>query len=79
MHMIPREKLMIDPGSVFDKPGDVVGNTALSHGEKIEILQQWKQEVTLRLVAEDENMAGEPQDTDRLQQVAEALVVLEDD
>lgn len=79
MNIITREKLMIDPGSVFDKPGDVVGNTALSRGEKIEILQQWKQEVTLRLVAGEEGMAGDPQNSDRLQQVTEALVAVEDD
>ncbi len=79
MNIIPREKLMIDPGSVFDKPGDVVGNRALSRGEKIEILRQWKQEVTLRLVAEEENMVGDPQNSDRLQQVTEALTELEDD
>ncbi len=77
--MIPTEKLMIDPGSVFDKPADVVGNSALSHGEKIEILRQWKQEVTLRLVAEEESMAGDPQNPARLQQVTEALTELEND
>ena len=71
---------MHDPSSVFDRPADVVRNRVLSHGEKIEILRQWKQEVSLRLVAEDEaDMAGDPQTSDRLQQVSEALIVLEDD
>ncbi len=71
---------MHDPSSMFDRPVDVVRNRALSHGEKIEILRQWKQEVTLRLVAEEEaEMPGDPQSSDRLQQVSEALVELEDD
>ena len=77
--MIPKQKLMNDPSSMFDQPGDVIGNTTLSRGEKIEILRQWKQEVTLRLVAEDEDMPGDPQNSDRLQQVTRALVALEDD
>lgn len=77
--MIPKQKLMHDPSSVFDDPDDVVDNTALSRGEKIEILQQWKQEVTLRLVADEEAMPGDSKDSERLQEVSEALVELEDD
>jgi len=78
--MIPKEKLMHDPSSVFDRPADVVRNRELSHGEKIEILRQWKQEVMLRMIAEDEaEMPEDAKNPDRLQQVSEALVVLEDE
>lgn len=78
--MIPKEKLMHDPSSMFDRPVDVVRNRALSHGEKIEILRQWKQEVMLRQVAEEEaDMSEDAKNSDCLQQVSEALVELEDD
>jgi len=76
MQMIPKDKLMNDPGSIFEQPGDVVDNMELSREQKIKILQQWKQEITLRLVAEDENMPGAPANADRLRAVNDALVAL---
>jgi hypothetical protein len=77
--MMPRDKLMSDPSSVFEKPGDVVDNMELSREQKIDILTQWKQEVTLRLVAEEENMPGDPGNSDRLQELTDALIALEED
>ena len=75
--MLPREKLMNDPSSVFAKPGDVLDNPELSREQKIEILRQWKHDITLRLIAEEENMAGSPENSDRLRQVTDALIALD--
>ena len=77
--MIPRDKLMNDPSSVFEKPSDVLDNLELSAEQKIEILQQWKQDVMLRLVAEEENMPGDPENSDRLKAITDALIALEHD
>jgi len=66
-----------DPGSVFDRPRDVLDAPGLSVGQKRQILRQWKQEVVLRLVAEDENMSGSPANADRLRQISNALIALE--
>lgn len=77
--MMPRDKLMSDPSSVFEKPSDVVDNMELSRRQKIEILTQWKQEVTQRLVAEEENMAGDPDNSERLKELTDALIALKED
>jgi len=77
--MIPRDKLMNDPSSVFEKPSDVLDNLELSAEQKIEILRQWKQDVMLRLVAEEENMPGDPENSDRLKAITDALIALEQD
>ena len=77
--MMPRDKLMSDPSSVFEKPNDVVDNMELSRRQKIEILTQWKQEVTQRLVAEEENMPGDPDNSERLKALTDALIALEED
>jgi hypothetical protein len=77
--MIPKDKLMNDPSSVFEKPSDVLDNMELSTEQKIEILKQWKQDIMLRLVAEEENMAGTPENSERLKQVSDALILLEED
>ena len=76
--MMPRDKLMSDPGSVFEKPSDVVDNMELSRQQKIEILTQWKQEVVLRLVAEEENMPGDSENSDRLKELTDALIALDE-
>lgn len=70
---------MNDPSSVFQKPSDVLDNMELSSEQKIEILRQWKQDIMQRLVAEEENMTGEPGNAERLKQVTDALIALESD
>jgi hypothetical protein len=77
--MISRDKLMNDPSSVFEKPSDVIDNMELSAEQKIEVLQQWKQDIMLRIVAEEENMAGTPENSERLKQVTDALIALGED
>lgn len=74
--MIPKDKLMNDPSSLFEKPSDVLDNMELSLEQKIEVLQQWKQDVMLRLVAEEENMPGDPDNSDRLKAIEDALIAL---
>jgi hypothetical protein len=76
--MIPKDKLMNDPGSVFNKPSDVIDNMELSRQQKVTILQQWKQEVLLRLVAAEEDMTGDPEDANRLKEISNALIALEE-
>ena len=70
---------MNDPSSLFEKPSDVLDNMELSREQKIEVLKQWKQDVMLRLVAEEENMPGSPENSDRLKAITDALIALDED
>jgi hypothetical protein len=53
---IDKEKAKTNPGSVFDKPDDVVTNKDLKPGEKATILQEWELDARLMDVAIDEGM-----------------------
>lgn len=77
--MIPKAKLMSDPSSVFDKPSSLVDNMEFSREQKIEILRQWKDDVLQRIVAEEEAMPGSSDNSDRLKEVSNALLSLEQD
>ncbi len=77
MSMIPKDKLMTDPGDVFKTPRDVLENEELSDEQKITVLEQWQDEVKQHLVAEEEAMPGEdPDDAELLQEIHEALTTL---
>ena len=56
MASIDKEKAKTNPGSVFDKPEDVVTNKDLQPGEKVKVLQEWELEARLIDVAIDEGM-----------------------
>ena len=56
--MIDVEKALVDPGSVFKTPGDVVASNELSREQKIKILHRWEFDVRELQVAAEEGMEG---------------------
>jgi hypothetical protein len=73
MSIYSKEDLMQDPSTVFKTPSDVLDNPDLSAQQKVVVLRQWHNDVLQRLVAEEENMAGDPGNAERLRQIANAL------
>ncbi len=58
----------------FNRPIQVGENTTLSKAVKIQILHQWKYDIQLQEVAEDENMhSSKPDILDEIQAVLAAL------
>lgn len=64
-----------DPTREYRKPMDVVTDDRLEPGEKMRILESWKQDAEQLSRAEDENMAGG--ERPRLQDVVLAIQELE--
>ncbi|HEV8340754.1 MAG TPA: hypothetical protein VGR30_00100 [Candidatus Binatia bacterium] len=56
--MVDLEKALINPGSVFRTPEEVLQSNDLSREQKIEILRRWEYDVRELQVAEDESMTG---------------------
>jgi hypothetical protein len=56
MDDVDKDKALINPSSVFDRPSEVVANTELSHDEKAKVLQEWELEARLLEVATKEGM-----------------------
>jgi hypothetical protein len=56
--MVDVEKALLDPGSVFKTPEELLENTELSREQKIEILRRWEYDVRQLQVAEEESMEG---------------------
>jgi hypothetical protein len=56
--MVDVEKALLDPGSVFRAPQELLGNNELSRQQKIEILRRWEYDVRQLQVAEEESMEG---------------------
>jgi hypothetical protein len=56
--MIDVEKALLDPGSVFKTPQELLANNELSREQKIEILRRWEYDVRQLQVAEEESMEG---------------------
>ncbi|HKJ05624.1 MAG TPA: hypothetical protein VJ974_08515 [Geopsychrobacteraceae bacterium] len=54
------KKAMLDPGSVFDRPEDVLVDNSLTLDQKINILRRWEYDARELAVAEEENMGGGP-------------------
>jgi hypothetical protein len=50
------EQAMLDPSSVFSSPEEVLGHSALSREQKIEILRRWEYDESEIAVAEEEGM-----------------------
>ncbi len=65
------DKAMLDPGSVFDKPSDLLNAEDLTRKQKIEILRRWEYDARELQVATEENMPGN--NSDLLDQVLKAL------
>lgn len=65
------DKALLDPGSVFMSPQEVLDHTALSTEEKLEILHRWEYDASEIAVAVEEGMSDN--DDDLLRQIALAL------
>lgn len=75
--MIDVAKAKLDPTSEFHNPMEVVDNTELLLEDKLKILKQWEYDARQLELAEDENMASDQPDKDTLDQVLEALHLLD--
>ena len=53
---IDMDKAILDPGSVFLTPEEVVGHTDLTPEQKIEILRRWEYDAAEVAVATEEGM-----------------------
>lgn len=69
--MIDIERAMLDPGSVFSSPEDVVKTEGIAREQKIEILRHWEYDARELEVAAEESMLGN--NSDMLDQILEAL------
>jgi hypothetical protein len=56
--MVDIEKALLNPGSVFKTPQELLENTELSREQKIEILRRWEYDARQLQVAEEESMEG---------------------
>ncbi len=54
------EKAMLNPGSVFASPDEVVRDQSITREQKIKILKRWAYDARELEVAEEENMGGGP-------------------
>ena len=70
------DDLVFHPKRHFDRPEDVMRNRKLSHGDKVRILESWKQDAQQLADSTAENMTG-GEETD-LREVSRALVQLKD-
>ena len=60
-------RILLNPGSSFRRPEDVIGDRRFRRKQKIEILCRWAYDATELAVAEEEGMGGgEPSDLDRV-------------
>ena len=66
------ERFLLDPGSSFRWPEDVIGDLRLLRQQKIEILCRWAYDATELEVAEEEGMGGG--ESSNLHRVLSALV-----
>ena len=69
--MIDIERAMLNPGSVFSSPEDVVKEEGITREQKIEILRRWEYDARELEVATEESMLGN--NSDNLYQILEAL------
>ena len=76
MSIFRKDDLMRDPSELFNSPDDVLDNPDLSAQQKIVVLKQWQDDVMQRIVAEEENMSGDPDNAERLRQISNALEAL---
>ena len=75
--MIDVEKAMRVPSRIFRTPEAVIREQHISDTEKIEILQQWQNEVLQRTVATEEGMSGsDGSEAVLLQRLSDALSTL---
>jgi hypothetical protein len=78
MTVYSKRDLMQDPSTLFNTPRDLLEAPDLSAQQKTVILEQWKNDVLQRMVAEEENMDGDPDNAERLRQITNALEAIND-
>jgi hypothetical protein len=74
--MIDYDQALLDPGSVFSQPEDILIHSALSREQKIEILRRWTYDASEVCVATEEGMPNG--NGDLLQRIHLALEQLAD-
>ena len=55
---IDLRQALINPGSVFETPEEVLDHPDLSRQQKIDVLRRWEYDATELAVAEEEGMVG---------------------
>jgi hypothetical protein len=68
---IDLQRALLDPGSVFASPREVIDRSELSTQQKIEILRRWEYDAAELAVALEEGMPGN--EDDLLRQILLAL------
>jgi hypothetical protein len=70
-------KALDDPGRLYQSPREVVERTDLTRAEKIAILKRWEYDVRELQVADEEGMAPERPQSTHLDEVLNALRLLD--
>jgi hypothetical protein len=70
------DRFLLDPGSSFRRPEDVIGDPRLLRQQKIEILCRWAYDATELAVAEEEGMGGG--ESSNLHRILNALFAIAD-
>lgn len=70
-HSIDIAKALVDPGSVFSTPDEILDHTMLTREDKIEILRRWEYDASEVDVSREEGMPGG--DGDLLRRILLAL------
>lgn len=65
------DRALLDPGSVFAAPEDVLGHKGLSRQQKIDLLRRWEYDASEVSVSTEEGMRGD--NGDLLQSILRAL------
>ncbi len=68
------DRFLLDPGSSFRRPEDVISDRRLRRQQKIEILCRWAYDATELAVAEEEGMSGG--ESSNLHRVLNALIAV---
>ena len=68
---VDMQQALLDPGSVFASPEDLLRNNSVSKEQKIEILRRWEYDASENCVAVEEGMPGG--ETDLLRRILLAL------
>lgn len=77
--MMDLEKAMKVPSRIFRTPEAVVTDQRISSAEKIDILEQWRNEVLQRTVATEEGMSGsDGSEAVLLQRLTNAITAVRD-
>ena len=69
--VVDMDRALLDPGSVFAAPEDVLGHKGLSRQQKIDLLRRWEYDASEVSVSTEEGMRGD--NGDLLQRILRAL------